>query len=414
MPMRPYNHRKDRLAVHRILREVSWFPYDDTEVIAARDAFTTASRSFVADLEGSPECLVTTMPGMIKYLQEELSLCCVTGVCTSRIARKQGLAAKLTAHAVAQCAADGAEVAGLGVFEQGFYDRLGFGTGVYELTSRFDPADLIVTMKPRVPLRITKDDWRDVHDARLRSLARHGSATVLPPEFTRYRMTRTEKTEKAYGLGYRDAKGRITHHFWCLNPEGYAGPLRIFWYSFETYGQFLELLALLKGLGDEVRTVIMANPPHVQLQDLIRHPTRSYVAREGAKHETGTAAGAFWQLRINDLAACLAKTHLGCAQLTFNLKLTDPIRDFLAKDARWRGIGGSYVVTLGPDSSARRGAKRSLPTLHATVNAFTRMWLGVQPATTLAATDRLSGDASLLEELDEALTLPKPHLQWFF
>jgi predicted acetyltransferase len=414
MTMRPYNHKKDRKAVHRVLREVGWLPSEDPEVVAAQDAFTTGARAFVSDLAGAPECLVSTMPGTIKYLDEELSLCCVTGVCTSKVARKQGLAAKLTAHAVAQCAADGAEVAGLGFFEQGFYDRFGFGTGVYELNSRFDPADLTVTARPRVPVRITMKDWREVHAARLRSLRRHGGATVLTPAFTRLRMTNMEKLRKGFGLGYRDGKGRITHHFWCINPEGQSGPLNIMWFSFETYEQFLELLALVKGLGDEIRTVTMTNPSHVQMQDLVSHPARSSTAREDSPHRTGTTGSAFWQLRINDLAACLKKTHLGCEPFSFNLELADPIEAFLGKGERWKGAGGNYVVTLGKRSSAVRGTKCGLPTLVATVNAFTRMWIGAVPATTLAITDRLSGEARLLAKLDEAFCLPKPYLNWFF
>jgi len=414
MNMRPYSPKKDKAAVRRVLREVNWLHSEEPEGLAAQDAFLESARSFVSDLEGAPECLVSTMPGTIKYLDEELSLCCVTGVCTSRVARKQGLAAKLTAHAVAQCAADGAELAGLGFFEQGFYDRFGFGTGVYEHFVRFDPADLTVTLKPRVPVRITKDDWRDVHDARLRSLRGHGAATVTPPAFTRLRMVAQVKMTKAFGLGYRDRKGRITHHFWSSASEGPAGPHRIQWMSFETYDQFLELVALFKGLGDEVRTFIMTEPSQVQLQDLTSHPFRSLIAREDATHRTGVTASAFWQLRMNDLAACLAKTRLRCDPFSFNLKLADPIKEFLGKGERWKGAGGSYVVTLGPESRAVCGAKRSLPTLVATVNAFTRMWLGVLPATTLAVTDKLSGDAPLLAKLDEAFLLPKPHMSWFY
>jgi len=414
MNMRPYNPKKDLKSVLRVLREVSWLPSEDADVIAARDEFLKAGRSYVSDIDGVPECLVTTMPGTIKFQDEEISQCCVTGVSTSRVARKQGLAAKLTAHAVAEGAARGAEISGLGCFEQGYYDQFGFGTGVNELFIRFDPADLTVKQKPRVPVRITKKDWRDAHAARLRSIRRHGSAQVLPPEFTLLRMTDTTAKANGYGLGYRDAKGRITHHFWITGNDGPAGPWRVFWMSFETYNEFLELMALVKGLGDEVRTVGIPQPPHIQIQDLVSHPFRAHAAREDSKHSTGVTAYATWQLRINDLAACLAKTHLRTDNVSFNLRLTDPITSFLARDARWKGAGGDYVVTIGRESSASRGTKRSLPTLVATVNAFTRMWLGVLPATTLAVTDRLSGDARLLARLDEAFLLPKPHLNWFF
>ncbi len=117
---------------------------------------------------------------------------------------------------------------------------------------------------------------------------------------------------------------------------------------------------------------------------------------------------------MNDVAACLAKTHLGCGDLAFNLRLSDPIERLLDADARWRGAAGEYVVTVGEESKAKRGARKTLPTLAASVNAFTRLWLGVLPATTLAATDELAGDAKLLARLDEAFLLPAPHMQWFF
>jgi len=411
MAMRPYNHKKDRKAVHRVLKEINWMPSDDPYAEAAQDAFATSARAFVSDLNGAPECLVTTMPGTVRYQDNDVSLCCVTGVCTSRLARKQGLAASLTAHAVAQCAANGAEMAGLGFFEQGFYDRFGFGTGVYEFNIRFDPADLTIDLRPRVPVRLVKEDWADMHDARLRSMRRHGSATVLPPAFTRLR---TSKPRNGFGLGYRDRKGRITHHLWALKGDGWNPTIDVMWLSYENYDQLLELLALIRAFGDEIRTVSIPQPPHVQLQDLVSHPFRAQNAREESKHRTGTRATAFWQLRINDLAACLAKTHLRSEPLTFNLSLTDPIERFLGRGERWKGTSGDYVVTVGPKSNAKRGTKAGLPTLTATVNAFTRMWLGVQPATTLAVTDRLSGDAKLLAKLDEAFLLPKPHLNWFF
>ncbi|MEE2992431.1 MAG: hypothetical protein VX603_04565 [Gemmatimonadota bacterium] len=39
---------------------------------------------------------------------------------------------------------EGAEICVLSMFEQGFYDRLGFGTGPYEHKVRFDPAELMI------------------------------------------------------------------------------------------------------------------------------------------------------------------------------------------------------------------------------------------------------------------------------
>jgi len=87
---------------------------------------------------------------------------------------------------------------------------------------------------------------------------------------------------------------------------------------------------------------------------------------------------------------------------------------FLDDDAPWWGVSGDYVVTLGPTSSAEPGRDVALPTLTASAGAFTRMWLGVRPATGLAVTDELSGPQGLFEELDWALRLPDPKPDWDF
>ena len=52
--------------------------------------------------------------------------------------------------------------------------------------------------------------------------------------------------------------------------------------------------------------------------------------------------------------------------------------------------------------------------LDASVSAFTRLWLGALPATSLAITDDLSGPADLLQDLDRAFRLPQPHFDWSF
>jgi hypothetical protein len=121
-----------------------------------------------------------------------------------------------------------------------------------------------------------------------------------------------------------------------------------------------------------------------------------------------------WQMRICDLPGCLAQTCLPGDGIDFNLVLSDPIARFLPDDAPWRGVAGDYVVTLGPSSRADPGTDSSLPTLAASVGAFTRLWFGVRPATGLAVTDELSGPPELLDALDRALRLPDPQLDWDF
>jgi len=49
------------------------------------------------------------------------------------------------------------------------------------------------------------------------------------------------------------------------------------------------------------------------------------------------------------------------------------------------------------------------------VGAFTRLWLGVRSATSLAVTDDLSGPQELLRELDDVLLcFPDPKWDWDF
>ena len=182
---------------------------------------------------------------------------------------------------------------------------------------------------------------------------------------------------------------------------------------YRTGDQLIELLALLKSLTDQVYTAHVYEPAEVQLTDFLRHP---FKAREmsGGAHKTGIDAYAWWQMRICDLPACLAQTHLPWGEVRFNLSLTDPIERYLDESVPWRGVAGDYVVTLGRDSGAESGRDAALRTLTASVNAFTRLWLGVRPATGLSISDELQGPPELLEALDELIRVPQPKPDWDF
>ena len=119
-------------------------------------------------------------------------------------------------------------------------------------------------------------------------------------------------------------------------------------------------------------------------------------------------------MRICDLEKCLEKTKLPAAELRLNILLEDPIEQFLDENCEWRGISGAYVATLGRSSGAERGRDDSLPTLTASVGAFTRLWLGVRSASSLQITDQLLGPADLLAALDELFRLPQPWPGWDF
>src|ERR687887_1055244 len=119
MTIRDYDPGRDKEAAHRIWREVGWLEKGKEE---GMDLLVEAGRALVGEAQGEAECLVLTAAGTMKYLSEDLPVSCVTGVTTSRVARKQGLASRMAAKAVAQDAAKGALVSLLGAFEQGYYN----------------------------------------------------------------------------------------------------------------------------------------------------------------------------------------------------------------------------------------------------------------------------------------------------
>lgn len=406
---RPYDPGQDKQAVYRILREVGWV---EPGKEGALDPTLGCGRALVADIGGSPECVVATAPGSMRYLEVDIPFVEVTLVATSRVARRQGLARGTLANALAADAADGAALARVCVFDQGFYNRVGFGPGGYEHTALFDPAALKISVKPRVPRRLSAEDLDLIHASRLSRSRSHGGVNYPGTGLTQTELAYW--TDKGFGLGYCDGPGgELTHHFWCSAENAEFGPYHISWMAFQTGEQFLELMALVKGLADQVRLVRMREPVGIQLQDLLDRPLRQYETTQGSRYENRISAASYWQVRILDLDACLARTH-SCRGARFNLHLTDPVAPFLPPTSGWKGVSGDYAIALGETSRAERGTDPSLPTLNASVNAFSRFWLGVRPAAGLAVTDELSGPSELVAELDRCLKLPEPRPDWDF
>jgi hypothetical protein len=412
MDFRTYDSERDFAAVCRIWREVGWLPPDDKTAEALVGELWKTERAYVALQGEEAECFVETADGSLRYLGEELPFSGVTGVATSRVARRQGLASRLTARAVAGEAEAGSLVCGLGCFEQGFYDRLGFGSGGYEHRLTFDPAQLLVPERPRPPVRLGPEHREQVRVARLARRRGHGSVNLDNPHVT---ALGSGPRDKAFGLGYFDGPGvTISHYVWLTTDQAEHGPYTVYHSAWQTGAQFHELLAVLAGLGDQVHAVGMQEPPGVQMQDLLRQPIKSANITAGGKYECAIHAGAYWQMRMLDLPGCLAQTHVCGPPVRFNLSLRDPIEPLLDDDHAWQGVGGDYVVTLGEESSAASGTDPALPALEASVGAFTRMWLGVRPATGLAITDDLHGPDDLLAALDGILRLPEPKPDWDF
>jgi hypothetical protein len=408
---RRYDHKKDSRAAMEVFKEVGWMDRaSDRRTDAAMLAYLKTARSWVAELGGRAESLACTAPGEFRYLDENLRLCAVTAALTSTIARKLHCATRATAEAVADAADEGAQIAGLGVFEQGFYERLGFGAGPYEHWFDFDPATLKVSGPNRPAGRLTKKDWKTVHSCLLNRIRGHGSCNVLQPELTRFEMA---YDPKGFGFGYYEG-GELTHHIWLSNQGGEHGPLIANWTAFRTYPQFLELLSLLKSVGDQFHLVKMREPPGIQLQDFIRQPFKDRRITRYGRYECRARAAAYWQMRILDLEGCIEKTHLPGPGLSFNLELADPIGALLTEPRGWRGVGGSYTVRIGERSRIEAGRADRLPTLQAQIGAFTRLWMGAQKASALSLTGALSGPGELIRSLDRVFQIPQPHTDWDF
>ncbi|MBT8214696.1 MAG: sterol carrier protein domain-containing protein, partial [Acidimicrobiia bacterium] len=147
-----------------------------------------------------------------------------------------------------------------------------------------------------------------------------------------------------------------------------------------------------------------------QLQDFIDRPFRQRTRTTKSVHETSHRAAAFTQLRILDLEAAMAARSWMGPEVRFNLSLRDPI-DAIEPAV---SIAGDYVVTIGAESGVEVGTDSEAPTLQASVNALTRLWIGVRDASTLAVSDDLDGSPELLARLDAAFGIPEPRQGWMY
>lgn len=413
--IRPLDRERDHDAIVRIWREVRWI--DDT------DEQATAMASFLADddteaevgtLDGTPECLVVRRPGSITYDTTDVPLTAVAAVTTSHRGRKLGLASTMTARCIAAGALDGAAVAALGMFEQGFYDRFGFGTASYDHRTSFDPQLLRVDHVPyRTPVRLGADDAVEMAAAMRARLRHHGAVVLRGDAFVRAEF---DWLEHPMALGYRDADGTLTHFFaGSLKDEN--GPLEISLIAYRSIDELMELLRLLRELGDQLRSVVMIEPAALTMQVLLDAPMRSRQRSIKSEMESVVRSVAWWQLRIVDLLACVAARRWDGEPIEFDLTLSDPIETFFDHDrdlaiaddctdlGAWRGVGGEYTIRLGTESSVEPGHS-GLPTIRCDVGAFSRLWFGVAPASTLHATDRFEAPTELTTRLDRAFRLP--------
>ena len=408
---RPYTRERDEKAVIRIWQECGWL--DMKKNRKARDAFrlwVECGTADVAEFRGNAECLVTTHRGSICMMDEDLPFRGVTSVTAGRVMRRMGGAGELTALALARAAREGDAVAGLGIFDQGFYDKLGFGNFPYVRHISINPLSLKVPPLERAPIRLKRKDLPRIHSNIRRRMRHHGLVRFSHQDVAGLIMTE----EDIFGLGFEDEEGQLTHHFLAAE-KGESGPYRMLWMVYRTYDELIELLSLVRNLGDQVYTFNIREPWGIQIQDLISRPLRSREASEGSKFENRMEAISYKQARILDLERPLAALRIPGESLRFNLRLSDPIERFLPEDHFWKGLGGDWTVETGEaGSSAVRGHAADLPMMEASVNAFTRLLFGVSTPSGLSVTDNLRAPEKLLADLDSRLRLPEPDMVQIF
>jgi len=347
--------------------------------------------------------------GTLHHTDTPLPLCVIGAVTTSLIGRKQGFASVMTSRALQAGAEAGAATAALGMFEQGFYNRFGFATGSYDHMVSFDPQSLELAHIPyRAPVRLGPENAAEVQAAMAGRPLGHGAVVLHSVDIAQAEMT---WPDNPFALGYRDDAGTLTHFlFGDLKDE--HGPFRIQAMGYQNIEQLLELMRLLRELGDQIRSVKMIEPQLLQIQSLIEAPMRQVQRSQHTALESRNEAIAWWQLRILDLAPCVAAhTWLG-EPVRFNLELFDPLEHFL--DSGWRGISGTYVITVGAPSEVAEGSDPSRETVTCDVTAFTRLWFGICSATELRATERFAASDALCAKLDRAFPLPPTIPGWEF
>ena len=406
--IRPYDPNRDRAHCLRIMKEIGWNPDEGDSAGEVFDQYISDCDVLICESDGEAETWTICRPGTMRYLDSELSNAFVTGVATSHVARGRGFALRTTAQLLERAAQGGAAMARLGMFDQGFYDRLGFGSLGYLRLSVIDPRQLRVPRLNRSPIRLGCDDAAAMHACRRRRMRWHGACNVDGIGATLCEML-WEKTK--FGLGFRGSDGELTHCM-LLKPKGEHGPYHVDWMAYETPTQLLELLGVLKSLGDQVHGFQMIDPPHVQLQDMLSSPFVTLRSRHGGDFDSKPRSNSWEQVRILNLESCIAPVTLPGNAIRFNLELTDPIDQWLSEDASWRGLAGTYTVTLGPHSSIEHGADPALDTLCASVGAWTRFWIGARPAQSLLISDEFECAESLATALDAVLRLPEPLGDW--
>jgi hypothetical protein len=393
----------------RIFREIGWMDGKDSDKDVFR-AYIDKGNSLVADLNGEVEVFVVTRSGCCKYLEDDIPFSAVTGVATSRVARQLGLAGRVTAMAIAESAKNGAAMSILGIFDQGYYEKFGYGNTVNHRISTIDPSQLKVPRLSRSPKRLSKNDAKAMHECRCRRKRYHGGCNLNGSGETK---ATTIWQEHGFGLGFENENGTLTHFLW-IEPKGEHGPYNVCFTGWETHEQFIELLSVLNSLSDQIHGVRMADPPRLQLQDFLTRPHATRRARKGGDFDINVVSQIWMQCRILDLPVCVGAMKCCGPPVSFNLELTDPIEKYLPEESSWRGISGNWIIRIGEDSSATLGSDPALQTASCTINDLSRIWFGSSTAESVSVTGDFRSDPDLIQAIDRVVCIPTPVVDWDF
>ena len=414
--IRDYLPEKDTVDVKKIMLEIGWLDKDSSENDKHLKAFFGTGRTLLGSINNSVECLAASMDGDMVYIDQPLKLSAVTSVITGMTVRRQGIALNVTSHLLAQDASAGAHVAMLGVFEQGFYDRLGFGAGTYSHRIAFDPSDL--RRGPvRQAIRLSLKDAEEMHNSMLKRKRGHCGINIHSPKFTIGELNTF--SAKFIGLGYRDKDTGELTHFFSGSTSGENGPLYVEWLVWRDHEQLRELLALISSLGDQIWVADLPEPRDLELQNMVSWPLkqRPLTPRDnrGTTYRAGTRSYCSWELRILDMQECVSRFKSPYDTVKFNLEVDDPLVQMLADtDYTWRGIQPKWTIQLGPKSSAEPGHKARLPLLKTTISAFSRLWMGAAKASALTLTDKFEAPEELITALDANILLRRSNREWTF
>ncbi|MEA2015858.1 MAG: GNAT family N-acetyltransferase, partial [Actinomycetota bacterium] len=331
MLIRKYNAEKDKKAICRIWEEIGWIQKEKSQKESV-GLMLDCSEPWVCEYRGLAESVVLTIEAELNYLNEKLTHCAVNGVSSSTLVRKQGFTRKLIAHAIMKMVEKGAHTSSLHMFDQGYYNKLGFGTGAYKHYISFDPNNLNIKTKPRIPVRLTVNDWRDLHACRINRVKYHGAIDIIPEDFTK---ANYGFLKNSFIFVYKE-NGKITHFLVGCTDNIENGPYHIEC-VFNKKEQFLELLAFIKTLGEQVRCVKLIEPPFIQMQDFLERPFLFREITKQGKYQNTNIGEATWQVRICDLQKCISVVKNKEEELEFNLLINDPIKHYLPDNSIWKG-----------------------------------------------------------------------------